>query len=443
MNDLKRLKSIKYLIILTIPIFIEYLLQLLVGYSDQFMISKYSASGVSAIGNSNTILNVFIYTITVLSQASIILITQFKGANLKKKENAVYSISFFFNLFVGLIISALLIVLARPIFIALKIPEESMNEAILYLRIVGGGFILTSIMLILSSFLKSNSLMYWTMIINVIINIINIGGNAILIPRLGVMGAAISSISSRIIACILLFIVYFVKIKVKFTFKAYKENPGLFKKLIVIGLPSAGESFSYNFSQIIIQAIINPFGLMVSNTKFYVSMIASITYMSSNAFSSSMQVIEGEMLGMGCKKEAKIEVLRVLVISVISLTTLATLFYFISDPLLGIFTKDEFILSLGKKVLLVDIFLELGRAFNIVFVHALQTAGDVIFPTILSVIFCWLVAVLMSYILSTPCNLGLIGVWIAMALDECFRAIIFSFRFIKGKWMKNDLIKDH
>ena len=280
MNDLKRLKSIKYLIILTIPIFIEYLLQLLVGYSDQFMISKYSTSGVSAIGNSNTILNVFIYTITVLSQASIILITQFKGANLKKKENAVYSISFFFNLFVGLIISALLIVLARPIFIALKIPEESMNEAILYLRIVGGGFILTSIMLILSSFLKSNSLMYWTMIINVIINIINIGGNAILIPRLGVMGAAISSISSRIIACILLFIVYFVKIKVKFTFKAYKENPGLFKKLIVIGLPSAGESFSYNFSQIIIQAIINPFGLMVSNTKFYVSMIASITYMS-------------------------------------------------------------------------------------------------------------------------------------------------------------------
>ena len=71
---------------------------------------------------------------------------------------------------------------------------------------------------------------------------------------------------------------------------------------------------------------------------------------------------------------------------------------------------------------------------NIVLVRALQTAGDVMFPTILAVIFCWAVATVGSYVLGYVFKLGLIGVWISMAADELIRAAIFVVRWKKGKW---------
>ena len=87
----------------------------------------------------------------------------------------------------------------------------------------------------------------------------------------------------------------------------------------------------------------------------------------------------------------------------------------------------------------IEIALEIGRAINITLVRALQTSGDVIFPTMLAIIFCWLVAVLFSYIFGVSFKLGIIGVWIAMTLDELIRGLIFIIRLRLGKWKKRNL----
>ena len=63
------------------------------------------------------------------------------------------------------------------------------------------------------------------------------------------------------------------------------------------------------------------------------------------------------------------------------------------------------------------------------------------FPTILAVIFCWVVAVIGSYVLGVQLGLGIVGVWISMTIDETIRAVIFLIRWFKGKWKKLDLIK--
>ena len=103
---------------------------------------------------------------------------------------------------------------------------------------------------------------------------------------------------------------------------------------------------------------------------------------------------------------------------------------------------DKELLDIAKKVMICDLVLEVGRAFNIIFVRTMQTSGDVLFPTVLSVIFCWVVAVGGSFILGSKSLLGygIIGVWVAMALDECMRAIIFLIRFKSGKWQKTTIV---
>ena len=90
----------------------------------------------------------------------------------------------------------------------------------------------------------------------------------------------------------------------------------------------------------------------------------------------------------------------------------------------------------------IDVALELGRAVNIVMVRALQTCGDVFFPTTLSILFCWCVAVLGAYLLGYQLRMGIAGVWLAMAVDEIARAFICLARFHKGGWRKLSLVEN-
>lgn len=454
MENMKRFLSVKYMLILTIPIFIEIILQMVVGYCDQFMMKSYPSS-VNAITNSLTIINMIINCFFVFSSASIILITQYKGANDLKREKEIYSVSFYANLGISLFISLFLLIFAKPLLTLIKVPNDAFNDALLYTLIVGGTIGFQIMSLTISAFLKSNSLMKESMIINIIINFINIIGNIVLINLfkkydMAVVGVALSSAISRIIGLILMLIVYFIKIKIPLSVITFKEKfRFVFSKILKVGGPSGGESLSYNSSQIIIQIVINRIciynnNIQIGNVKTYASMFAMITYMFTSAFSQAMQVIIGQLIGAGYKKETHKKVWQTIIISSIVSVSIAVLFYIFSDNCFKIFNiNDPYLLKIGKNVMLAEIFLELGRAFNIIFVRALQTAGDVYFPTILAIIFCWLIAVGGSFVLGDHkfLGLGLAGVWIAMAIDECLRAIIFIFRFQSGKWKKYSFVE--
>ena len=88
----------------------------------------------------------------------------------------------------------------------------------------------------------------------------------------------------------------------------------------------------------------------------------------------------------------------------------------------------------------IDIFLELGRLCNMIFVRALSAAGDIKFPITVVIINVWLVAVLGGFILSEVFGLGLVGIWIAMTADECIRGIVFIFRWKSVVWKNKKII---
>ena len=433
----KKLKSFKYLLLLAIPMFFELLLQLIVGYSDQIMMSKYK-SAVTAITNANSILNIIINVFTVFSSAAIILITQYKGSKNEKNERLVYSTTFFFNSIVAISISIIILLFGKFFLIWIKCPDDAYNEAYKYLLICGGLIFMQLISITFAALLKANSLMKESMTINVIVNVLNIILNFVLIPHYKIVGVAVASVISRFIGLILMAIIYKIKVGIKFNFKDFVGG-GLIKKYIFIGIPISSESFSYQTSQLIILIVINSYGTDIVNVKTDASMFAMVTYLITESVSLSMQVIIGELFGRGDIESAKTKVWQTLVLGVITSTTIALLWVIFSNPCFRLFKiTDSDLLILAKRVMIIDLILEIGRAFNIIFVRTMQTSGDVMFPTILSIIFCWIVAVMGSFILGGKSFLGygLIGVWTAMALDECLRAIIFLFRFKSGKWAK-------
>lgn len=433
-----KLKSFKYLLFLAIPMFLELLLQLIVGYSDQIMMRKYKTA-VTAITNANSVINIVINVFTVFSSAAIILITQYKGSKEKEKEKSVYSSSFFFNTIVSIIISILLLTCSRFLLRWIKCPNSAYKEALKYIMITGGLLFLQLISITYAAFLKANSLMRESMIINVIVNILNIIGNFILIPRMQIVGVAIASASSRFIGLILMVIIYKIKVGVKFSFKEFIKSGNMVKRYVKIGVPISSESFSYQTSQLIILIVINTYGTDIVNIKTYASMFAVVTYMITEAVSMAMQVVIGELMGRGEYEETKKKVWQTLVLGVFASFIFASFFAITARWDFRLFNIDDpSLLKIAQRVMIIDLVLELGRAFNIIFVRTLQTSGDILFPTILSIVFCWVVATGGSFLLGSKSTfeMGLEGVWIAMALDECARAVIFTFRFKSNKWIK-------
>ncbi|WP_418765209.1 MATE family efflux transporter, partial [Mailhella sp.] len=265
----KKTIDIRLLLRLTLPIFLELLLQLLVGNVDKVMVGDdYSAT---AINQANSILDMLTVSLSVLSAASLILISQYKGAQNRQKERQIYVLSFYFNLAVSLGIGILLSVLARPVLSAIHVQPEIMDEAVIYLRVTGGGLFLQAIMLSLSAFLRSNTYMKQCLLVAFLFNVINISGNALFLWGFGMKGAiavAIPSVLSRLIGALILF--YEVKKYLRLDLSARRLRHCRREELIKIlkiGLPSCGESISYSFSQIVILAIINTFSTMEAVVK--------------------------------------------------------------------------------------------------------------------------------------------------------------------------------
>ena len=438
----------KTIFMMSLPIFVELLLQLLVGNIDQFMISKYSQEAVAAIGNGNQIMNIVIVVLNVMSVSTTILISQYLGAKNKSKGSEVSTASLLISSVFSILITILVILFNKQLFMWLKVPNEILAETSRYTVIIASFVLIQGIYMTINSILRSYALMKEVMYVSILMNMINIIGNAILInglfkaPRLGIVGAAISTNFSKCIGLIAVTIILIKKVDIKISLKYLKPFPiDTIKKLLFIGLPSGGESLSYNLSQMIILKVVNIFGTSVIATRVYGNMLANVCYVYSLAIGQATQVI-GYLIGAGREDEVENRVWSVSVISLVVSLAVTILIYFNSDAVFGIFSKDPVVLALGKKIIFIEIFLEIGRAINIVMTKCLIAAGDVYYPVLTTLTFSWVVAVGGSYILGVKLGLGLQGVWLAMMMDELIRAVIFAIRFKSCKWKNKSMIEN-
>ena len=441
--------NVKQLAFIIVPIFLELLLQILAGNVDKIMVSNDNLA--NSINQANSILDLLVVSMSVLASASLILINQYKGAGDTEKENKIYNLAFYFNLFIGIILSIILLTCAKPFLTLMQTKGEVLDNATLYLMINGGAIFLQAMMLSLQCFLRSNEYMKTSLSVSVIFNLINIGLNALFLFAIKlnpILAVALGSVISRTIGVILLLIFFKIRLHKSLSLKLlFPINFKELKKIISIGLPSAGESISYSLSQIVILAFINIIGSKFESVapaaKTYSSMIANVTYLFVNAASQGMQILLGRYLGENDKELANKLVWKTTLISIIVSEVFALIIMLSSNLIFGLLTSDSEVIKLCSKIMKIEIALELGRAVNMVMVRGLQTSGDVMFPTLLAIICCWTIATLGSYLLGISLKWGLVGVWVSMSLDELTRAVIFIFRWKSGKWKRKDLVHEN
>lgn len=424
------------------PIFIETLLIMFTGATDVFMLSRYSDETVAAGGVVNQLLNlVFIlYGITTLGTS--VLCSQYLGAKQKKNVAQVIGISLLVNLIMGGIVSVGLWLFAAPSLKLMGLDDNLVGYGVSYMTLVGGFSFLQSLAMTLSAILRSHNKAYYPMFVTLLINVINVVGNYFLIfgnfgaPRLGITGAGISTVISRTVAVILLTYLLFYKVAPVPPLKYFKPFPwDKIKNLLLVGLPAAGEQVSYNLSQVVITYLSVMMGNAALTARTYAMSIVMFSYVFSLAIGNGAAIAIGHLVGAD-KGNAAFSLEKYS----IRLALWVTVFVSVLTALAGtdifkLLSSNPEVIRLGAMVLYIDVVLEIGRAVNITSVDSLIAAGDVMYPFVTGIIVMWLVATLLSYVLGIWWGWGLNGIWLAMALDENIRAVIFERRWKSRKWM--------
>lgn len=433
---------------LSLPIFAELLLQLLVGNMDQFMISHFGSAAVASIGNGNQVMNVVIIVLETMSSATTILLTQHIGAGKTgEKCDEIATVGVAVSAVFSFVMGMVLLCAPHVVFTLLRTPEEAFAGACLYTRIVGGAVLLQGLYIELCAVLRSYALLKEVVSVSVVMNLLNVTGNAILIngwlgmPRMGVAGAAVSTCISKAVGLALVVWMLKRKCSVRFSLRYLRPFPAeTCKRLLSIAMPSGAESLSYNVSQIFILRFVNLMGTAVIATKVYGSMLANVAYVYSIAVGQATQIILGYMIGGRKLDEVSGRVWSTIRIALAASELLTLLILIFCDPIYSIFTDDPVIHALGRQIVLVEFALEVGRSVNIVMVRGLTTAGDVWYPVLVGIFSMWTVAVFGGWVLGHLAGLGLVGIWIAMACDENVRGILFVIRFRRGAWRKKRLV---
>lgn len=210
------------------------------------------------------------------------------------------------------------------------------------------------------------------------------------------------------------------------------------KKLLKVGFPSSVTNVSYCLSQIITTAICISLSPIEYEAKIFISQIMNFSYLLGAALGNSNGILIGRLCGEGdfelADKITYQSLRTVFVINFIISTTVALLG---GTLLKALFNASDEVINVARLVFWIDVLVELGRAPGHVGEGVMRSTGQVLFMAIVSMLSCWIIGVGGAFLLGIALGLGLMGMWIALAIDENIRGICFITKYKKGGWKKN------
>lgn len=422
------------------PLLLEMLLLNLMGTINTLMLSSYSDDAVAAVGTASQLVSMILTFYSVVNSGTSVVINHNLGAGKKKEaSDAAFSAIIFCGI-LSLVLGTVLSRLSEPVLSIMHLEPHVNEYAVTYFRIVIQFSFFYAITSSISSIFRSYGKPRIAVIVSISMNAMVAFLDYLIvfrpfpIPLEGVSGIAYAYVCSQCFGLILMLI--FLRV-IPLGLNLREKNIRTLRvvsRILRIGIPSGVSSISYNLSQVVSTSIIALLGTAAISTKVYVSNIVYYVYVTGMTLGMTTSLMIGWMSGAREYEKAYKLNLQNLKITISMNIVFSTIIYCFAEPLLSCFTKDPEIISMGKTLMLIDILVEIGRGFNHIEEFSLKGAGDVLYPMTISMISCWTMSILFSYILGIQLGLGLAGCWIAFAMDEIFRGIAYYLRWRSKKW---------
>ena len=427
---------------LTLPIVFESLFRILVSSIDTIMLSSYSQESVAGVGMIGQYIFFLQILFNITCVGTSIVLSQYLGA--KRGEDARHVAQASAVMVIGAAVAICVGVClgAAPLLSLYRIEPAVRNFAWQYFVIYGGiGSLFIAFNMLQGTILRAYGYTKDAMYISIAANLINVVGNALSLygwfglPVTGVVGVAASSVVSQLAACFLLAWRIGKHPDVQFGLKGWKNIPrDIYRKILSIGIPTAGENMSYNVAQIVIMAMVSTFGTFAMSAMVYNQTIVRFVYVVAMSIGNAVQIKTGYFVGAGKPDEAYRRLYRYQAIGTAISIAMILFINFAKAPIMGFFTHDQGIIDILSTLLICSIFVEFGRSLNLVTIPGLKGAGDVKFPVFYGIFSMWCIMVAGAWIFGIVLGFGLPAIILAIGMDETNRGIVMLFRWKSKRW---------
>ncbi len=438
----RQLFTNKQLIRLIIPLVIEQGLTVLVGMCDGVMVSSVGEAAISGVSLVDMINNVVLTLFAALATGGAVVTSQFLGA--RQTENARRSVGqlVLMSGVFGLAAMALCLMLGRTMMGLCfgRVEDAVMNAGVLYLRITALSFPFIALYNAGAAMFRSVGNSRISMKVSVLMNIINVGGNALCIYglKMGVAGVAVPTLVSRMVAagCIL----YLagkpgqeLRLDIRNVFRLRSRMMG---QILHIGIPSAFENSLFQLGRVVVVSMIALFPTYQTSANAVANNIDSLGVLIGQAMSLAMVTVVGQCIGAGDTDQAVKYIKKLMIWCCIAQGASNVLILVFLPQLVGLYGT----LSVeARELAMLLIRIHMGCAIllwpaSFVLPNALRSANDVRFTMLVSIGSMAFFRVFTSWILCVQLGMGAVGVWIAMVADWICRVGFFVGRMRSGKW---------
>ncbi|TCJ87952.1 UNVERIFIED_ORG: putative MATE family efflux protein [Anoxybacillus amylolyticus] len=426
---------------LAVPAIIENSLQSFVGFADTFFISKIGLEEVAAVGVANAILQIYFAVFLALSTASAIYVSRYSGANDNEKVKQVVAQSIILTIIIGSLFGIGSFLFGEPLLRLMGANNEVLEKGLVYFRIVTTPSMLISLMYTVGAILRGFGDTKTPMRVGIIVNIVHIILDYILIlgvffQGFGLVGAAIATVLARFFGVILLFYNLDKKRLITKSIEAWKVNKEVIRGLIQVGIPTGLERLFMRFGQIIYFGMIIRMGTEIYAAHTLAGNLTIFSTIIGTGFAVATTTLIGKSLGAknleSVKKYAKVSMIG----TSIAMTMMTLVIYLTAPYTVTVFTTNTTVVHLIVVALAVDTIAQPATGLVSVLTAILQAGGDTKYPMYATAIGIWAIRTLGVYVLGVYIGLGLLGVWIAIAIDNYIRAMVLFIRYRSFKWVK-------
>lgn len=437
-----RLFSKKDLRKLIIPLILEQTLAITVGMADTMMISSAGEAAVSGVSLVDMFNNLIISVLAALATGGAVVTSQCIGAG--RREEACRSARqlVFTEAAITIGISVLVLLFHRQILGLFfgQIEADVMQNAIIYLIISVFSFPLLAVYDSCAALYRSMGNAQITLKISLLMNVINVVGNAIgvYVLKLGVAGVAIPSLVSRGVAGVVLFTFLHNPDNLVFLTRGkFKVDATIVKRILFIGIPSGIENGIFQLGRVLVVSIIAAFGTSQIAANGVANSLDSMGCIVGQAMSLAMITVIGRCVGAGEEGQVRYYTKKLLGETYFYTAVINSIILLLLPWILQIYGLGEETTRLSYILVMIHdgmaIFL---WPASFVLPNMLRACNDVKYTMVVSIFSMITFRIGFSYLFGVHMGWMAVGVWAAMVIDWVFRVLYFVGRYLAGTWRK-------
>ena len=432
---------------LLIPLIIEQMLNSLMGMVDTLMVSRVGAEAISAVSLVDSINNLVLQVFAAMAAGAAIICSQYLG---RKDEKGCNDAAKQIVLTVVVISSVIMIIgvgFRKPLLHLIfgSVEEAVMTNAQIYFLITALSYPFIALFQAGAAFYRACGNSKFTMKKALIANVANIVGNTlfIFVLQMGAAGAAVSTLISRALCAFVVFYAlrkpgYAIQLKNYFSIR---PDLNLIVKILAIGVPSGIENGMFQFGKLAIQSTVSSLGTAAIAAQAMTIIFENVNGMAAVGIGIGLMTVVGQSIGAGRQEEAKYYIVKLAGYAEVAMIISCILVYIAARPVTVLAGMSEESTALCMQMILaITIVKPLLWVPSFTPPNGLRAAGDVRFSMITATLTMWLCRVALSIFLMRVVKTGPIGVWYGMFADWGVRGVIFTIRFVRGKWLRFKVI---